>query len=143
MADIKSMDRITDSWERRSAASVQDYELGIRNPRKDWATETAAAEANYNKGVQAGISRKAFGKGVKDAGTQKWQENAIEKGTARWSQGISASKQAYIDGFTPYANVIKNTKLPPRGPKGDPGNINRVAVMSKALHDEKVRRTTA
>jgi hypothetical protein len=142
MADIKDMDRITDAWDRRSAASTQDYEAGVRNPRKDWANQTAAAEDNYNKGVTAAIQRKAFGKGVKDAGTAKWQKNAIEKGTGRWAAGISQSKQAYADGFAPYANVIKNTTLPERGPKGDPKNIERVRVMSKALHDEKVRRTS-
>lgn len=142
MPKIKSMERITDSWERRSAASIQDYEAGIRNPRKDWAAETAAAEENYNRGVQAAITRKAFGKGVRDAGTEKWQQNAIEKGTIRWADGISKSKAAYVEGFGPYATVIANTTLPARGPKGDPKNIQRVAVMAKALHDKKVQLTT-
>lgn len=142
MANIKSMDRITDSWKRRSAASTPDYEAGIRDPKADWATETAAAEKNYNDGVNAAMSRGAFGKGVKDAGTTKWQKNALEKGTQRWAQGIALAHQAYVDGFTPYANVIANTKLPPRGAKGDPQNIERVRVMAVALHAEKVKRTT-
>jgi len=142
MANIKPMDRITDSWKRRSAASTPDYEAGIRDPKADWATETAAAEKNYNNGVQAAMSRGAFGKGVKTAGTSKWQKMALEKGTARWAQGIAMAEGAYVEGFTPYANVIANTKLPPRGPKGDPKNIERVRVMADALHKEKIKRTT-
>jgi hypothetical protein len=142
MADIKDMGRITDAWKRRSQASTPDYEAGVRNPRKDWARQTAAAEDNYNKGVQAAISRKAFGKGVQNAGTEKWQRNAIEKGTMRWADGINASEKAYADGFAPYADVIRNTSLPARGAKGDPKNIERVRVMAKALHDKKVSLTS-
>ena len=142
MPEMKSMARSVDAWKRRSAASVPDYEAGIRNPKKDWAQETAAAEDNYNTGVTAAISRKAFGKGVRDAGTAKWQSNAIAKGTVRWSQGIAAAEQNYVEGFAPYAQVIQNTTLPPRGPKGAPENIERVRIMAGALHDEKVKRTT-
>jgi hypothetical protein len=143
MANIKPMDRITASWKRRSQASTPDYEAGIRDPKADWATEAARAEKNYNDGVNAAMSRGAFGKGVKAAGTAKWQKNAIEKGGQRWAQGIAMAEEAYVTGFSPYATVIANTKLPPRGPKGDPKNIERVRVMADALHQAKLRRTTA
>ncbi|MCK4626063.1 MAG: hypothetical protein KAV00_12175 [Phycisphaerae bacterium] len=142
MPEIKSMDRIKDAWKRRSAASTPDYTAGIQNPRKDWASETVAAEENYNAGVQAAVARGAFGKGVADAGTDKWKRNALSKGVQRWASGIALAENAYVAGFTPYAQVIANTTLPPRGPKGDPKNIERVRVMADALHQEKVRRTT-
>ena len=143
MPAIKSPERCADAWKRRSAASTPDYEAGVRDPKTDWAQATKAAEGNYNKGVQAAMSRGAFGKGVSNAGTEKWQKNAIAKGTQRWAAGIALAEDAYIVGFTPYATTIANTKLPPRGPKGDPGNINRVAVMAKALHDKKLSLTSA
>lgn len=142
MPPVKSMDRITDAWTRRSAASVKDYTEGIQNPRKDWAAETVAAEDNYNAGVQAAMARNAFGRGVADAGTAKWKKNALEKGVTRWSGGIALAKDAYVKGFAPYRTVIENITLPARGPKGDPKNIERVRVMAEALHDEKVRLTT-
>lgn len=143
MANIKNMDRISDSWKRRSQASTPDYEAGIRDPRADWATEAARAEKNYNDGITAAMSRGAFGKGIKEAGTSKWQRAALEKGTARWAAGIAMAEDAYVTGFSPYATVIANTKLPPRGPKGDPKNIERVRVMADALHKEKVKRSSA
>ena len=130
MPAIKPMDQIKGSWKRRSAASVQDYEFGIRNPKKDWAQETVAAEENYNAGVRAAMERKAYGKGVSDAGTAKWQKNAIKKGTARWSEGINLAEDAYVKGFAPYRTVIENLTLSPRGPKGSPQNITRVAEMA-------------
>lgn len=140
MANIKSMDRATDKWQRVASVSQTEYKAGVSDPKTDWAQATAAAEANYNQGVQAAISRSAFGKGVKNAGTAKWQKGAIEKGATRWSEGISLSGDAYAEGFAPYRQVIANLKLPARGPKGDPKNIQRVAAVASALHDAKLKR---
>jgi len=138
MADIKSMDRTVEKWQRQSAVSQSEYEAGVNDPKSDWAKNTAAAENAYNQGVQAAISRKAFGKGVTKAGTARWKEQTLAKGASRWSQGISLSGDAYSTGFAPYREVIAKTVLPSRGAKGDSNNIQRVAVLAKALHDKKV-----
>lgn len=140
MANIKDMSRIADKWERVASGAGVEYEEGVRNPRADWATETSKAEGTYEQGIQNSISRKAFGKGVKKAGTSKWQENAISKGPGRYSQGVGLAKDAYEEGFAPYREVIARTVLPARGPKGDPKNLLRVAAIAKALHDEKLKR---
>lgn len=141
MANIKDMARITEKWQRASASAQPEYEAGIKNPKADWMTQTVAAEKNYNAGVQAAIGRGAFGKGVRSAGSGGWQAGALSKGLARWAQGISLSLDKYVKGFEPYRQVIASTTLPARGPKGDPANINRVAVIAKALHDAKVKKT--
>jgi len=66
------------------------YEEGVRNPRRDWKTETMAAEKNYEEGVTAAIKRKAFGKGVSKAGTEHQQSQTI-KNINRWSEGIEGA----------------------------------------------------
>lgn len=141
MANIKDMNLIAEKWARASAAAQADYELGIRNPKADWATQTIAAEKNYNAGVQAAIARGAFGKGVKACGTASWQAAAIAKGVARWAQGIALSLDKYIKGFEYYRSIIASLNLPARGPKGDAGNIQRVAIVAKALHDAKLKKS--
>lgn len=140
MPAVKALDRISQKWARVAAASQAEYEEGVRNPKKDWASATAAAEDAYTKGIQQAVAQKRFGKGVKAAGSEKWQKNAIEKGPGRWAQGIGLSQSAYETGFGPYRSVIERTTLPPRGPKGDPANIQRVALLAKALHEEKLKR---
>lgn len=139
MTAIKPLDQISAKWSRVSQQSQQSYEDGVRAPRRSWAAETAKAEGNFEKGIQAAIARKSFGKGVRRAGDDKWQKNTLEKGPQRWSQGISLSQDAYEQGFAPYAQVIQATNLPERGPKGDPKNIQRVAIMAKNLHDKKLQ----
>lgn len=141
MPPVKGLDRISEKWARVSQASQPDYEAGIRNPRTDWAKATAAASENYKMGVQQAINQNRFAKGVEKAGSAKWQENSISKGPARWAEGINLSRNQYEKGFAPYREVIERTTLPPRGPKGDPKNIQRVAVIADALHKKKLSET--
>jgi hypothetical protein len=138
MPVIKDLSKISAKWTRVTAGATQEYTEGIQNPRTDWATATAKAEASYEKGIQASIARKSFGKGVKAAGSTKWAEGAITKGPMRYSQGVGLATALYEKGFAPFRETIANTTLPARGPKGDPANIQRVAVMAKALHDKKL-----
>jgi len=138
MANIKDSASIAAKWQRRASTAQTEYEEGVRNPRADWATETAKAESNFEQGVQSAIQRKAFGKGVRKAGTEKWQRNAIEKGPTRFSSGVSAAVNEYEEGFAPFRATIAALNLPPRGPKGDPKNVQRVAVIAAALHKKKL-----
>ena len=140
MVAIKSTSESASKWARRAGSAGQEYEEGVRNPRKSWAKETKAAEGAYELGVQKSIADKRFGKGVDAAGDAKWQQNAIEKGPQRFTQGVQLAQPAYEAGFAPFRDVIANTTLPPRGPKGDPKNIQRVAILAKNLHDAKIQR---
>lgn len=143
MANIKPLDKISEKWKRLTSAATGDYTDGINNPRVDWAAAAAGAEKLYATGVQQAVTRQSFSKGVKKAGTQKWQTNAVEKGAPRFSQGVAVSQTAYENGFSPYRNAIAALTLPPRGPKGDASNINRVTAVTNALHNLKLSRLGA
>lgn len=140
MPAVKSLDRISSKWARVASVSQEEYEEGVRNPRRSWADATKEAELAYEQGIQQAIQKKAFGKGVTKAGDVKWSERTLSKGPTRWSEGIRLSTNAYEEGFAPYREVIMRVTLPPRGPKGDPKNIQRVGAIAKALHDEKLKR---
>lgn len=139
MPKIKSIDQIGRKWSEVTPARQNEYIEGVENPRADWATQTKAAKDSYNKGIQAAIQANSFEKGVTKAGTEKWRLKTVAKGPTRWAQGVAVSRDDYEAGFAPYREVIASTNLPPRGPKGDPSNINRVAVLAKALHEKKMR----
>jgi hypothetical protein len=135
---VKSGTAIAEKWARVTPQRTADYEAGVRQPTKDWATQTANAEDSYSQGVQKAVQDKRFGKGVKAAGTSKWQEKAISKGTQRWGPGVSIAENDYESGFEPYRQEMEKVNLPPRFPKGDPRNIQRVAAIATALHKKKV-----
>ena len=138
MPTIKPLDKIGEKWTRVASGAAVEYTEGVKNPRKDWKAETLKAASNYDSGVQRAIQNKSFEKGVNKSGTDEWQRGALEKGSARYGQGVSLAKDKYVRNFAPFHDVIANTTLPARGPKGDPKNIERVRVLADALHKRKL-----
>lgn len=133
MPQTKSLQDTTSKWSRRAGSASQEYTEGVNSPRRPWAAATQAAEGNYEQGVQASIARKSFGKGVAKAGDAKWKERASSLGGARFASGVAASENEYSKGFAPYLSVLSSLQLPPRGAKGSPANIQRVASVANAL----------
>lgn len=138
MPKIRSTSEIADKWKRVTPGRTEDYRLGVENPKKDWEDETLRAESTYKEAVIKAAQEGRFGKGVKEAGTDKWKKGALEKGTQRWGPGIEMGIENYEKGFAPYRDVIEKTVLPKRYPKGDPRNLERVKAIANALHKAKV-----
>lgn len=125
-------------WSEVTAQRSTDYVAGVQNPRVPWAAATTAAAANQAAGVTAAIATKRFEKGVAKAGDAKWQRKAATIGAQRFPQGVQEGQSAYDEGFGPYAQTIQSTTLPPRFPKGDPRNIQRVVAIAAALRNKKL-----
>lgn len=136
---IKSADVVAKKYATRGAAAGADYAAGVQTPRQDWAQATEAASQTYAAGVQAAIGNGSFAKGVAKAGTQKWQRKAAGVGAQRFGPGVQAAQGDYASGVTPYLDILRNLTLPPRAPKGDPGNIQRVAAVAQALRQKKLQ----
>ena len=135
---IKSPDLIAKKFATRGAAAGADYAAGVATPRQDWAQATEASSNTWGAGVQQAISNGSFSKGVAKAGTPKWQRKAAGVGAQRYGPGVQAAQGDYATGVAPYLDVLRNLTLPPRNPKGDPGNIQRVAVVAAALRARKL-----
>ena len=134
---VKSASEIAKKWARVTAERTEDYESGVRNPLRDWADETSAAEDRYEEGVKAAITRKSFGKGVKKVGTAKQKAKTILKGIPRWSEGVRVAESDMESGMKPVVDTLKALELPKRYATGDPRNIERVKVIQQALHKLK------
>ncbi|RLE36930.1 hypothetical protein DRJ17_07610 [Candidatus Woesearchaeota archaeon] len=137
MVSLRPLEKIIEKWKNRAVAAQGDYQFGIQNPLKDWATNAAAAQDAWAAGVQDAISRGAFGKGVKKVGTEKWQRKAMQLGAPRYAQGVQASDVDYRAGFEPYYEALSRLTLPPRGPRGDPRNLERVRIIMETLRKIK------
>ena len=138
MAEIKSLSAIREKWTRVTPGRTEDYRLGIRNPKRDWETETVAAETNYKAGVDAAFAKGLYVKGAKKAGSGKWQDRALKKGPGRFSEGVWIAGPDYEKGFAPFHAAIERADLGPRFPKRDPRNLDRVRKVVTALIEEKV-----
>ena len=133
MAFIRPIDVIGKKWATVTPARAAEYEDGVKNPRADWARETAAAEPSYVAGIQSSISLKSFVKGVNKAGTAKWAAGATTKGVQRFGPGVQVAQSEYEKGFAPFREAIARVSLPPRFARRDPRNLARVAAIADAL----------
>ena len=138
MAEIKSLSSIREKWTRVTPMRSEDYRIGIKNPRRDWQKATEAQEPTWKAAITEAATKGMYLKGVRAAGTGKWQEKALQKGPGRFSEGVMVAGPEYESGVAPYRDVIEKTTLPPKFPKGDPRNIQRVSVIAAALRAKKV-----
>lgn len=137
MPVVKNIAKIAEKWARVTPQRSADYEAGVKDPIRDWATNTVAANAAWKAGIAEASAKDRFSKGVSKAGTDKWKRKAVEVGPARFSQGVQVAQPDYEKGFAPFRDAIEKTTLPPRFAKGDPRNIDRVRVIAAALADAK------
>lgn len=133
MANIKSLDSAAKKFAQNAAQAGGSYAEGVANPKRDWAQATSASEASFEQGVQSAISKKSFGKGVKKAGSAKWQKGATEKGSQRFAAGVSMASDKYKEGFQPFHNALSSVTLPPRFAKRDPRNLERVKATVNTM----------
>lgn len=138
MPTIKNIATIADKWAVVAGRSSDAYQEGIESPRADWHKSALAANNNWKTSTQNAIAQDRFRGGIEKSSTEAWRAGAINKGVSRYSAGVLLGRDAYLKGFQPYADVIARTSLPDRKPKGDPANIQRVSVMSTALHNAKL-----
>lgn len=132
---VKSLAEIGAKFVRVAATRQTDYEEGVKDPAVDWASATAAAKDAYEAGIQDALQRGAFARGVNASGTAKWQKAVVGKGAARWAPGIRDAQADYEQGFAPHREALERLTLPPKGPRGDERNYQRVVAVGRALSD--------
>ena len=139
MPKIRSTAKIAEKYARVTPGKSAELEAGLKDPKKIWVDETGAAAPAWAAGVSDAVARGAFAKGVANAGQAAYIDPAIKLGVKRYRDGVTFGVSKYTKNFAPFRDVIEGTTLPPRGPTGDPGNIDRVRLIAAALHDAKIK----
>ncbi len=124
-------------WREMGAQSTERYIEGSKNPKESWSKRTGESEDLWKDGVTKAAQKKKFSKGVAAAGDEKWLKGIVDKGSTRYAQGIELGQSAYEAGIQPYFDTIANLTLPKRFAKGDPRNLERVRIVTQALHKKK------
>ena len=135
--EIKSGARIKEKWTRVTPLRSEDYKLGVTSPRRDWEKSAVAAKDSHKMAMATAAAQDSFAKGVTRAGSAKWQARALQKGPGRFAEGVMVGGDDYEKGFAPYRDELEKTVLPPRFPRRDPRNIQRVSIGNLALAKKK------
>jgi hypothetical protein len=123
----------------RAQAAGAAYTAGVQGAGDAWQHNTAAAGDAFAAGVNAAISSGRFAKGVNKAGSSKYVTAAAGKGAQRYPQGVASAGPAWQQGTQPYLAMMAGLSLPPRMPRGDPGNLQRVAAVAAANRALKLK----
>lgn len=135
---IKSAPDIAKKWAAVTPARSKVWEAEVKAlSDDDWASPTLAAEPIWETGVTEAAAAGLFGKGVERKRT-KWRRKALALGPTRFGPGVRAAEGDQAAGFAPYREVIAATTLSPRGPRGAPGNYDRVREVGEPLHAKRV-----
>ena len=135
---IKDTGTLAKKFVRNASAAAGDYKDGVSQAGQDWQTNTAASGDNYAAGVQQAIGDGRFVRGVQDAGAAKFVARASTLGAQRYPTGVGAAEGEWARNTQPSLDVLKGLNLPPRRPKGDPGNQARANAVAQALRAMKV-----
>lgn len=133
MVDVKPLDQIVSKWATNAGAATNYYTQGATAAATKYASNAQAAGPQYSQGVQAAIGRNAYQNGVAKAGASKYSTGITAKGAARYGGGITAGKSNFQSGMQGVIGVLQGLSLPPRGARGDPANLQRVAAIDTAL----------
>ncbi len=135
---VKDSATSRDKFVNRGASAAPDYANGVKGAGGTWQANTTAGAPNYAAGVQEAINRHAFEHGIAKATGAKWEARASGVGAQRYPQGIREAGPAWEAGTAPYLQTLAGLTLPPRRPKGDPGNWQRAQAVGDALRRKKV-----
>lgn len=135
---IKSAAAIAKKWADVTPARSREWEAQIKATSTDeYAAPAIAAAPIWEQGVMEAAARGAYAKGIEDK-AEKWKRKALTVGPARYGPGVRAAEGDQAAGFAPYREVIAGLTLAPRGPRGAPGNYDRVREVGEALHAKRV-----
>ena len=134
---LRPLDKIVGKWSSRTSAASGDYAEGVASPKQDWQKQALAAADAWKAGVTEAAAKNLFAKGVAATSTDFWKSRAQTLGTARFSDGVTKSVDAYKAKFAPYYDTLSKLELPPRGARGDPKNMERVRAIVQALRSKK------
>ena len=135
---VKTAAAIAAKWARVTVNRVQDYEDGVRNPRKDWAKGAIDAEDRYQESLKQSFTRNARVKGITRVGTAGQQQATIEKGIPRWPEGVRVAQPKMESGMDFVVRAIASVKERPKFTKGDPRNLEIVKDITQSIHKAKI-----
>lgn len=135
---VKPVSEAADKLVSRAQAASADYLKEAIASGEAWATNTQAAKDNFGQAITASGIKERFARGVAKAGASKFTRKVKDVGGDRFSTGVAAGKQDYVQNAEPYFATITGLTLSPRQPRGSAANYNRVGEVGKALNAKRL-----
>jgi hypothetical protein len=81
--------------------------------------------------------------GLTASGDTGWVNGALNKGAARYPQGVQMAQGKWQQNTQPYLTALATANLPAKGIRGSAQNYQRVQAVGQLLHNLKNQRAGA
>jgi len=138
MVDVANLSNSASKFESRASQAGGAYEDGVSEV-SDSEQQQATLDATdaWADGVQEAIANGSFSAGVQSP-TQSWQQQSLEVGRQRFTQGVQGAGDAWQSGFQPVADALESLQLQPRGAAGSSANRDRMNQVFDTLSNLNV-----
>jgi len=136
----KSASTSATKWAQRAGAAASDFAEGARTTTKDQAQSAIAAFELYKQGLTESFAKGRFAKGLNKSGKAGWLKGITEKGESNYMTGVTTegAKSKYATESARFDGARNAAASMPRGSKGSPANLARVAAVANAQHAVKI-----
>lgn len=136
--DVPSEAAIAEKYVRITQGRAQDYTAGIQaTAPNEFESAAVAAAPTWAAGVTQAVGRDAFASGLSGSGA-RWRRKAEQLGSQRFPSGVAGARDDMAAGIAPYVAELRGITLDPRRPRGDPANLQRVALIAQRLNARRV-----
>jgi hypothetical protein len=126
MAQVRPVAESAKKFVTRATAAAGDYQSGVANAGPRWQAGAEASNDAFKQGIQEALNDDRFIKGVRKAGAQKYQANAVKLGPDRFRTGVSNAEQAYANGTAPFIAAMQGFDYGPGGARGSAQRRTRI-----------------
>ena len=129
---MKTAQQSAGKYASRASAAAGDYVDGARSSTKDQAAAAIAAAGIYAQATQAAITDGRYARGLQKSGKAKWLKGVTDKGGGRYGEGVAQAAPDYATESSRFDGARGAAASLPRGIKGSPQNLQRVAAVVAA-----------
>jgi hypothetical protein len=134
---MKTASASSQKFAERAANSASDYVKESQATTKDQSANAIAAKEIYKQALTASFGKDAYAKGLGKSGKAGWLKGVTEKGADRFAGGVMNAAAKYAANSAPFDSARAASASMPRGVKGSPQNLAKVAAVVTALRAAK------
>lgn len=130
---VRPIQESQEKFKARAQNAREDYKRGVSNAGQRWLDGAAASTEAWRAGTQEAISQGRFERGVRAAGSTKYQERASTLGPERFATGVVAGAPDWGKNFAPFQQALAAHTPAPRGMRGSDQNANRSLEVQRLM----------
>lgn len=137
--EVKDAAASAAKFARNAQGATADYVSGAQARAGKFAANSVAGVDNWQQAVTAAGVKERLRRALQKAGAAKFSEGVATKGQVRYGPGVQAGLGDYQTNVAPFLQRLASLTLPPRRPRGDPGNYARSQAVGQALNAQRIQ----